>query len=107
MAQAAFSIRMDEGLKRDFSQFCDNVGMNMTTAFVIFAKATVKERRFPFEISDRTSFREQQIRRQAMEAFENLRTQRITSNEPELTLDEINAEIAAARAERRMRQLQH
>ena len=52
MAQAAFSVRMDEDLKREFSAFCENVGMSMATAFVVFAKAVVREHRFPFEISE-------------------------------------------------------
>ena len=50
MAQVAFSIRMDEDLKKDFSEFCDDVGMSMSTAFVIFAKACLREGRIPFEI---------------------------------------------------------
>ena len=57
MSQVAFSIRMEAGLKRAFNEFCDNVGMNMSTAFVVFAKAAVRERRFPFEISDYTTSR--------------------------------------------------
>ena len=50
MAQTAFSIRMDEDLKRDFSEFCNDIGMSMTTAFVVFAKACLREGRIPFEI---------------------------------------------------------
>ena len=42
MAQTAFSIRMDDALKRDFSQFCENIGMTMSTAFVVFAKAALR-----------------------------------------------------------------
>ena len=104
MAQAAFSIRMDEDLKRDFSQFCENVGMNMTTAFVVFAKAAVKERRFPFEIGERSVYREAEdrlrIRQDAREALAAIRAERIANDEREWTLDEINAEIEAGRRER-------
>ena len=104
MAQAAFSIRMDEDLKRDFSQFCENVGMNMTTAFVVFAKAAVKERRFPFEIGERSVYREAEdrlrIRQDAREALAAIRAERIANDEREWTLDEINAEIEAVRRER-------
>ena len=104
MAQAAFSIRMDEDLKRDFSQFCDNVGMNMTTAFVVFAKAAVKERRFPFEIGERSVYREAEdrlrIRQDARDALAAIRAERMANGEREWTLDEINAEIDAVRRER-------
>ena len=51
MAQAAFSVRMDENLKRQFEGLCSDFGMNVTTAFTIFAKAVVRERKIPFEIS--------------------------------------------------------
>ena len=50
MAQTSINIRMDEDLKKQFDSFCSDVGMNMTTAFCIFAKTVVRERRIPFEI---------------------------------------------------------
>ena len=108
MAQSTFSIRMDEGLKRDFNQFCDNVGMTMTTAFVVFAKAAVRERRFPFEIGEhrvrlpRTCSDDSAAR--ARQAFAALRAEAVRREGSEMTLGEINAEIAATRAERRLRQ---
>lgn len=51
MAQTSINIRMDEDLKKQFDAFCSDVGMNMTTAFCIFAKTVVKQHRIPFEIS--------------------------------------------------------
>ncbi|MFC2315922.1 MAG: type II toxin-antitoxin system RelB/DinJ family antitoxin [Selenomonas massiliensis] len=51
MAQASVSIRMDADLKRQFDEFCSEIGMTMTTAFCVFAKTAVRERRIPFEIS--------------------------------------------------------
>lgn len=51
MAQTNINIRMDEDLKKQFDAFCSDVGMNMTTAFCIFAKTVVKQHRIPFEIS--------------------------------------------------------
>ena len=50
MATTTVSIRMDSELKRRFEQFCEDVGMNMTTAFTIFAKKVVNENRIPFDI---------------------------------------------------------
>lgn len=50
MATTTVSIRMDSELKRRFEQFCEDVGMNMTTAFTIFAKKVVNEDRIPFDI---------------------------------------------------------
>lgn len=51
MAQTNINIRMDEDLKKQFEAFCSDVGMTMTTAFCVFAKATVRQRKIPFEIS--------------------------------------------------------
>ena len=50
MAQTSINIRMDEDLKKQFDNFCSDVGMSMTTAFCIFAKTVVRERRIPLEI---------------------------------------------------------
>ena len=50
MAQTNVSIRMDEDLKKQFESFCSDIGMSMTTAFCVFAKTAVRERRIPFEI---------------------------------------------------------
>ena len=98
MAQATFSIRMDDALKRQFEALCGDFGMSMATAINIFAKAVVRERRIPFEISAQ----EPGITRErAMEAFLALREQAALSFPEGLSLDEINAEISAARSGKR------
>lgn len=51
MAQATFSVRMDEKLKAEFEALCNEFGMNMATAFNIFASAVVRQRKIPFEIT--------------------------------------------------------
>ena len=51
MATTMVNIRMDEDVKRDMEQTCKDLGMNMTTAFTIFAKKMGRERRIPFEVS--------------------------------------------------------
>jgi len=43
---------MDETLKKQFEYLCSDFGMNMTTVFTIFAKAVVRERKIPFEITE-------------------------------------------------------
>ena len=54
MAQTNVNIRMDETLKKQFEQLCGELGLNMTTAFNLFAKTMVRQQRIPFEISLRT-----------------------------------------------------
>lgn len=50
MAQTNVNIRMDAELKKQFEDFCADVGMSMTTAFNIFARKAVRENRIPFEV---------------------------------------------------------
>ncbi|MFI3164405.1 MAG: type II toxin-antitoxin system RelB/DinJ family antitoxin [Bacillota bacterium] len=50
MPQTNINIRIDEDLKRDFDSLCSDIGMNMTTAFCIFAKTAVREQCIPFEL---------------------------------------------------------
>ena len=51
MAQITMSIRIDESLKKQLDTLCNEFGMNTSTAFTIFAKTLVRERKIPFEIS--------------------------------------------------------
>lgn len=51
MAQTLVNIRMDAELKQNMEAVCRDLGMNMTTAFTIFAKKMSRERRIPFEVS--------------------------------------------------------
>lgn len=51
MAQTLVNIRMDEELKKNMEQICQELGMNMTTAITIFAKKVTREKRIPFEVS--------------------------------------------------------
>lgn len=50
MAQTNVNIRMDSELKKEFSAFCTDMGMSMSTAFNLFARRTVRDYRIPFEI---------------------------------------------------------
>jgi len=51
MAQVLVNIRMDEDLKKSMESTCQELGINMTTAFTIFAKKVTREKRIPFEVS--------------------------------------------------------
>ncbi|UHR03242.1 type II toxin-antitoxin system RelB/DinJ family antitoxin [Peptoniphilus sp. GNH] len=50
MSNVNLNIRLDESLKKDFSDVCDSIGMSMSTAFNIFARAVVSERAIPFKV---------------------------------------------------------
>ncbi len=51
MAQTTLSVRMDEKVKKQFDEFCNEVGLNASVAVNMFAKAVLREQRIPFEIS--------------------------------------------------------
>ena len=95
MAQATFSIRMDENLKKQFDLLCNDFGMNATTAFNIFARAVVRERKIPFEIT--ASQPEQPTLATGYQAFMALREEARLNAVQDLSLDEINAEIDEVR----------
>lgn len=96
MAQATFSIRMDEALKKQFDGLCQEFGMNASTAINVFARAVVRQRKIPFEISSP----ETDITREGtMQAFKALRAQAQNNGVADMSLDEINKEIELARME--------
>ena len=51
MSQTVFSVRMDTDVKKQLDEFCAKVGMNTTVAFNMFARAVLREKRLPFDIT--------------------------------------------------------
>lgn len=51
MNQATINLRIDADLKKELDSILHEMGMNITTAFTIFAKKVTRERRIPFEIT--------------------------------------------------------
>jgi len=47
---AQLNIRVDDDVKNQLEFWLDRFGMNTTTAFNLFAKAVIRERRIPFDI---------------------------------------------------------
>ena len=45
------SLRFDDDMKRELDEICDEMGMNLTTFFTIYAKKVLRDRKIPFEIS--------------------------------------------------------
>lgn len=94
MAQATFSVRMDEKLKKQFDTLCSDFGMTASTAINVFARAVVRERKIPFEI---VSPEPEITREKAMQAFLEMREQARQNGVQDMTLEEINEEIRLAR----------
>ena len=94
MAQATFSVRMDETLKRQFDSLCSDFGLTASAAINVFARAVVRERRIPFEIA---SPEPDITREKAMQVFMNLRAQAGENFPQGMSLEEINEEIRKSR----------
>ncbi len=98
MAQAVFSVQMDETLKKQFDILCSDFGMNASTAINVFARAVVRERRIPFEIVSPQPDSVQEVTRgRALQAFHALRAQAKENFPQGMELEEINEEIRRAR----------
>jgi DNA-damage-inducible protein J len=98
MAQTAVTIRMDSDIKKRFDLLCQDFGMSANTAFNIFARAVVRNKAIPFEIQ---STKDSEVVENARKAVERMRAISSVNGNSEMGLDEINAEIAASRSERR------
>ena len=90
MSQATFIVRMDENLKRQFDLLCADFGMNATTAFNVFARAVVREKRIPFEIQASS---EAVSLEKGMQAFNSLREEAKENGVSGMSLGQINKEI--------------
>lgn len=95
--QALIQFRVDKELKQEAVEICDALGTDLPTVFRMCMKQMKIVRGIPFStrLPEGTVTREEALR-----AFEAMRRQ--ASDVPEMTLDEINAEISASRAARKM-----
>lgn len=75
MAQQTFSIRMDAQLKKEFDALVEDMGMNATTAFNIFARAVVREKKIPFEIGTQSTQEKSLTKKQLVELLNTMKNE--------------------------------
>jgi DNA-damage-inducible protein J len=93
------SIRIERGLKNEADQVFSELGMNLTTAITVFIRQAVRQKRIPFEV---TLNNNQNVTLQdALIASEKIWQTSIENGTDKLTMDDIDAEIMAARRERK------
>ena len=92
--QVLNQFRSDKALRDDCVAIYSALGMDLNTAFRMFMERTRMVRGLPFP-----AVLPEAVNLPPKNAFEALRAQ--AADLPEMTLEEINAEIAAARAERK------
>lgn len=94
--QVLIQFRADKELKQEVDEIYESLGMDLPTAFRMFMTRSKMVKGLPFE----AKLPEQTITRtEAKNAFYELREQ--ASDVPEMSLNEINAEIEAIRMERK------
>ena len=97
--QVLNQFRSDKALREDCVAIYEAMGMDLNTAFRMFMERTRMVRGLPFPaVLPET----QMTRAEARKIIADMRED--GAKVPEMTLDEINAEIAAARAERKRRE---
>lgn len=97
------TVRMDAEQKAQFDRLCEEFGMSANTAINVFVKAVIRTNSIPFGIIGKT----RDTVNEGRETFRLIRERAMKSTEPEMTLEEINAEIDAVRADRAMRKAQN
>lgn len=94
--QVLNQFRSDKALREECVAIYEAMGMDLNTAFRMFMERTKMVRGLPFP----AVLPESVITKvEAKNAFEELREE--AADLPEMTLEEINAEISTARAERK------
>ena len=94
------TVRMDSQQKAQFDKLCEQFGMSANTAINIFVKAVIRSKSIPFPIKAKD---DDDASANARAAFVSLRSTAERGETPELTLDEINAEIKEVRRLRKER----
>ena len=55
MNSSIINVRVSSDDKKELEQFCESVGMNVSTAINMFIKAVIREKKIPFEVTSKTS----------------------------------------------------
>ena len=61
MSQSMVNFRLDDEIKKSLDATCRELGMSTTTAFTIFARKVVREKRIPFDIAIDPFYSEENI----------------------------------------------
>ena len=94
-------IEIDEETLNQFEEFCSLVGLNVSVAFNIFARAVLREKRIPFEIAVENKLSLE--REEAVKNFHEMRAE--AEKRGFLSDEEIEFEIREARREIKEREL--
>lgn len=97
MATSVVQVRVDDELKVQASEICDKLGIDLTTAIRMFMKRMVFQNGIPFSM---TLPNKPYDGIKGVLALHQLSEEAKRNGTANMTLEEINEEIAAARRER-------
>ena len=97
MATSIVQFRVDEELKTEATAIYEKLGIDLSTAVRMFLKRSVMEKGIPFPMTLQNEYNAAK----ATQALTELNMQAEQNGLTDLSLDEINAEIAAYRKERK------
>ena len=89
MANATLvQLKVDREIKEDVSRIYENLGLDLPTAIRIFFKKSIAVGGLPFELREENN---------RWQLYDQVRKSIQDNNVPEMSLEEINAEIAETR----------
>lgn len=97
MATSLLQVRVEDSLKDEAARVFENLGIDTSTAVRMFLKRSVMENGIPFRM---TLPKELYRADRGFRAMQEISEMAEKNGVSEMTLDEINAEIDASRAER-------
>ena len=97
-----YTVRIDDDVKQDAEILFKRLGMSVSGAINIFFRQAIREQGIPFQIKAAPIAGEQvQARKALKQALRDIQEQSVINGTDSITMDEIDAEIAAYRREKR------
>jgi len=97
MATVNYTLRIDETDKQTAERVFKDLGMTFATGINIYLKTVGRQQKIPFNMD----LNEQSVPKTLKEAFQALQEESKQNGIDNMTMDEIDAEIAAYRREKR------
>ena len=84
------SLRLDDDLKNELDEMCEEMGLNLTTFFMLYAKKAIRDRKIPFEIAaPRDPFYSESNMKRLRESLQQLNDGKVVVK----TLEELEAAV--------------
>lgn len=94
MASSVVQIRVDEQLRNEATEVYEKLGIDLPTAVRMFLKRSVLDNGIPFKM---TLPKEEYKASRAVRALREIQEEAVLNGVSDMSLEEINAEIAEAR----------